>query len=122
MTRTLFATILLAATVMPASAQLLGDFDCTSDLEGPFTPAGLLRIEEPTSFSFLDPATATPGKSFPMQMVTDERVNFDDAFADHISPGAIMVEAAYFEDAYTYEAAILTAKGQVVLVSCPYIP
>ena len=122
MTRTLFATILLAATVMPASAQLLGDFDCTSDLDGPFTPAGLLRIEQPTSFSFLDPATATPGPSHPMQMVTDERVNFDDAFADHISPGAIMVEAAYFEDAYTYEAAILTAKGQIVLVSCPYIP
>ena len=57
-----------------------------------------------------------------MEMVTDEIVNFDDAFADHISPGAIMVEASYFTDAYTYEAAILTAKGQVVLVSCPYIP
>lgn len=82
MIRPLFTAGLLAAT---ASAQLLGDFDCTSDLDGPY-------------------------------------VNFDDAFADHISPGAIMVEASYFADAYTCEAAILTAKGQVVLVSCPYIP
>lgn len=122
MIRILFAAGLLAAAAMPASAQLLGDFDCTSDLDGPYTPAGLLRIEDPARFSFLDPATARPGKSYPMEMLTDEIVNFDDAFADHISPGAIMVEASYFADAYTYEAAILTAKGQVVLVSCPYIP
>ena len=88
----------------------------------PTITAGLLRVEDPARFSFLDPATARPGKSYPMEMVTDEIVNFDDAFADHISPGAIMVEASYFDDAYTYEAAILTAKGQVVLVSCPYIP
>ena len=111
MIRALFVAALLATTTMPANAQAPGDFDCTSDLDGPFTPAG-----------FLDPATATSGPSHPMQMVTDERVNFDDAFADHISPGAVMVEASWFEDAYTYEAAILTAKGQIVLVSCPYIP
>lgn len=122
MIRSLFVAGLLAVAAMPANAQLLGDFDCTSDLDGPFTPAGLLRIEEPASFTFLDPATALPGEYHPMEMITDETVNFDDAFADHISPGAIMVEASYFEDAYTYEAAILSAKGQVVLVSCPYIP
>lgn len=122
MIRSLVVAGLLAATAVPASAQLLGDFDCTSDLNGPFTPAGLLRIDEPTSFTFLDPATAMPSEYHPMEMITDETVNFDDAFADHISLGAIMVEASYFEDAYTYEAAILTAKGQVVLVSCPYIP
>lgn len=121
MIRTVFAAVLLATTAMPASAQLLGDFDCYSDLAGPDTPAGLLRIDEPTHFSFLDPATAKPGKSWPMEMITDETVNFHDAFADHISPGAIMVEASVFEDAYTYEAAILTAKGQLVLVSCPFI-
>jgi len=32
-----------------------------------------------------------------------------------------MIEASMFEDAYAYEAAILTAEGQLVLVSCPYI-
>ncbi|ODT78442.1 hypothetical protein [Devosia sp.] len=122
MIRMLFAASLAAGLVLPAQAQMLGDFDCTSDLEGPYTPAGLLRIEEPTSFTFLDPATARPGKFFAMDMITDETVNFDDAFADHISPGAIMVEASYFADAFTYEAAILTAKGRVVLVSCPFIP
>jgi hypothetical protein len=122
MFRPLFAAALLAASAIPASAQVPGDFDCYSDLDGPYTPGGLLRIEEPTSFSFLAPATAKPGKSFPMEMVTDEIVNFDDAFANHISPGAIMIEASWIEDAYSYEAAILTAKGQVVLVSCPFIP
>ena len=120
--RTLFAFGLLCSSAIPAGAQLLGDFDCYSDLDGPYTPAGLLRIDEPTSFSFLDPATARPGKSFPMDMITDETVNFDDAFADHIAPGAIMIEASYFEDAYSYEAAILTADGRLVMVSCPYIP
>lgn len=114
------ATVMLAAT-MPVYAQGIGDFDCSSDLNGPYTPAGLLRIDGPTRFSFLDPATARPGKAYPMEMVTDEIVNFDDAFADHISPGAIMVEASWFADAASYEAAILTAQGKVVLVSCPYI-
>ena len=122
MIRTLLVATLLAAAAMPASAAaLLGDFDCSSDLDGPYTPAGLLRIEEPTRFSFLDPDTAKPGKRFPMELVTDEIVNFDNAFAEHISPGAIMIEASMFEDAYAYEAAILTAEGQLVLVSCPYI-
>lgn len=122
MIRILFTAGLLAAAALPAQAQMLGDFDCISDIDGPDTPAGLLRVETPTRFTFLDPATAMPGKSYPMEMIGDETVNFDDAFADQISPGAIMVEASYFADAYTYEAAILTAAGRVVLVSCPFIP
>ncbi|MCR6672658.1 hypothetical protein [Devosia ginsengisoli] len=121
MIRTIFAATLLAVTAMPASAQVLGDFDCYSDLDGPYTPAGLLRIEDPTSFSFLDLTTARPGKSFPMEMFPDDTVNFDDAFADQISPGAIMIDAQMVEDDYSYYARILTRKGREVSVSCPFI-
>ena len=122
MIRTFTFAALAGLVSMPAHAQGIGDFDCVSTLNGGDSPAGLLRIEEPTSFAFLDPATAMPGPSYAMRFKPPESVAFDDAFAEHVSPGAQMVQASWFEDSFTYEAVILTAQGELVVVYCPYIP
>ena len=122
MHRFVLALSLLIALSGPSLGQGIADYDCSSDLDGPYTPAGTLRVENQTKFAFLDTATALPGKYHKMELVDGERVEFGPAFADHISPGAIMVEASYFADAYAFEAAIMTVDGRVVMVSCPYYP
>lgn len=121
MIRLMLAVALIAALVHSSQAQEVVDYDCSSDLAGPFTPAGTLRVENETRFSFLDPATATPGPSYPMAIIDGERVDFDPAFAQQIAPGASLIEASYFADTFTFEAALITPQGVLVMVSCPYI-
>ena len=101
MMRTLTLAAMFGLVAMPDYAKGIGDFDCVSTLDGGDNPAGLLRIEEPTSFAFLDPATAMPGPSYAMRFKPPESVAFDDAFAEHVSPAAQMVQASWFEDSFT---------------------
>jgi hypothetical protein len=113
----------IAVTVLaslPAYAQTMDDFDCVSDLNGPDTPAGIMRISSDSEFAWLDLDTATPGEFHPFQLM-GERVDFDPAFAEQITPGGKLIEASYFADAATFEAVVITAQAKVVLVSCPYI-
>ncbi|MBJ3784399.1 hypothetical protein [Devosia sediminis] len=111
---------LLSLMVSPAVAQPMDDFDCVSDLEGPDTPAGTMRVSGDSTFAWLDPATATPGEFYSFELF-DERVNFDPAFAEHIAPGSQLIEASYFQDAATFEAVLFIPDKPVVLVSCSYI-
>ena len=57
MIRTLAVTILLSLFASPAMAQIMDDFDCVSDLEGPDTPAGILRVSSESRFSWLEAGT-----------------------------------------------------------------
>ena len=93
MIRTILAASMLVAAAMPAAAApLLGDFECVSDLGGPDTFHGTLRIEEPTKFSFLT-EDFMPGEQFPLDMSDPGAVLFTGAFAEQISAGATMVKA-----------------------------
>lgn len=120
MIRTLAAAIVFSLLATPAMAQVMDDFDCVSDLHGPDTPAGILRVSSDSRFSWLEAGTFKPGPFHPFEL-SGERVNFAPAFAEHIAPGAQLIEASYFQDQATFEAVLFTRDSRVVLVSCPYI-
>ncbi len=116
----LAAIVLFCLIAMPAQAQVMDDFDCTSDLEGPETPAGILRISSDSEFAWLDPATGQPGEFYPFEL-KGESVEFGQPFANHIVPGSLFLQAAYFAENATFEAVLVSPSFETVLVSCPYI-
>ena len=121
MIRTLFVTGLLIAALSPAAAApLLGDFECLSDRDGPQTYEGTLRIDEPTSFGFLN-ADATVDAWYPLDISDPDDVKFDNAFTEHISSGAVVQSARMLEDEYAYAVDIRTRKGTVIPVYCLFV-
>ena len=114
------AALALCLLTMPAQSQIMDDFDCTSDIGGPETPAGILRISSESEFAWLDAETGLPGPFYPFEL-KGESVEFGQPFANHIVPGSMFMQAAYFEDNATFEAVLFTPNFEVVLVSCPYI-
>ena len=89
-------------------------------LRRPDTYHGTLRVEEPTEFGFLNEGAAIE-QWYPLDISNPEAVIFDNAFADHISPGATMVSAKMVEDEFSYSATIRTKKGDEVVVTCLYV-
>lgn len=121
MIRIILVASLLAAAAMPANAApLLGDFECVSDHGGPDTYHGTMRVEEPTSFGFLNQGAAIDAW-YPLDMSNPAAVILDDAFAEQISPGATVLDAEMLEDEYAYGANVRTRKGDIVSVYCLFI-
>lgn len=112
--------LLAAATASASATPLLGDFECVSDHGGADTYHGTLRIEEPTSFGFLN-AGAAIDAWYPLSIADPANVLFDNAFAERISAGAVVLDAQMVEDEYAYRANVRTRKGDVVSVYCLFI-
>lgn len=97
-----------------------GDFECLSDLDGPETYHGTLRVESGPGYGWLDPDTATVLKTVPLQVLGDGQVIFGQDFAEHISPGSFYLTGYYNEEFYAYEASVAT-DDRVLDVMCTFV-
>ncbi|RYG58015.1 MAG: hypothetical protein EON56_00945 [Alphaproteobacteria bacterium] len=97
-----------------------GDFECLSDLAGPETYHGTMRVESGPSFGWLDPNTATVLKTVPLQVLGAGQVIFGLEFSEHIVPGSFYLTGFYNEDLYSYEVSIVTDDRHLD-ITCTFV-
>ena len=125
MLRLALAATAIALACPAFAAPLGGDFDCVSEVDGPDTPAGILRVEldgdRGGRVAFLD-AAAVPAAWTTFDYIADALVIFDDSFAAHLSPGAIVMDARLDAAEHAYAGRIFTADGREVNFRCLFVP
>ncbi|SMQ59813.1 hypothetical protein SAMN06295905_0287 [Devosia lucknowensis] len=122
MIRLSLAILLLSTTMVFAQDSFFaeGDFECLSDMDGPDTYHGTLRVGSGPSYGWLDPDTATVEETVPLQILGAGQVIFGNEFSEHIAPGSFYLMGLYNEELFAYQASLATDE-QVVEVICTFV-